>query len=145
MNNKQTEFCIHCEWADERKSVLTNEASGYISYKPVCLCAGCKYATPYDSSNTEGVYSDFTWTKECKEHRKDTYEPFLLYYKGYTGEVEYSCEDEVFCGKIANINDLVLFEGKDSNEIKKVFEDAVNDYIELLSQIKQEGNKWVSN
>ena len=144
MGNKQTEFCIHCEWVDERKSVLTNETSGYISYKPVCLCDGCKYATPYDNSNTEGTYSDFTWTKECKEHRRDTYGPFLIYYKGYIGEVKYSYEDEAFYGKIANpvyINDLVLFEGKDHDEVKKDFKDAVNHYIEFSNQTKQEGNK----
>jgi predicted HicB family RNase H-like nuclease len=45
----------------------------------------------------------------------------ILTYKGYTGSVEYSSEDEVFYGKIEFITDTVLYEGSSVEEFKKCF------------------------
>jgi predicted HicB family RNase H-like nuclease len=35
----------------------------------------------------------------------------VLTYKGFTGSVHFSSEDDVFFGKIEGINDLITFEG----------------------------------
>ena len=40
-------------------------------------------------------------------------------YKGYIGTVHYSEEDEVFHGKIAAINDLIMFEGASVVEVQR--------------------------
>ena len=64
-----------------------------------------------------------------------------LTYKGYVGTVEYSTEDDVFCGKIFGINDLVNFEGESVSEIKKAFEEAVDDYIETCKAIGKSPEK----
>lgn len=52
-----------------------------------------------------------------------------LTYKGYQGTVHYSAEDEVFYGKVLDINDLVSFEGCSVDELKSAFQEAVDDYL----------------
>ena len=52
-----------------------------------------------------------------------------LTYKNYIGSVSFSSEDEVFYGKIEHINDLITFESGNAHDLKKAFEEAVDDYI----------------
>lgn len=54
-------------------------------------------------------------------------------YRNYTGSVEYSEADGVFHGKVLNINDLVSYEANDENSIQQAFEEAVDDYLSILS------------
>jgi len=62
----------------------------------------------------------------------------LMTYKDYWGSVNYSSEDEVFYGKIEGINDLVNFEGTSVTELKKAFEEAVEDYLVFCKEIGKE-------
>ena len=55
----------------------------------------------------------------------------ILKLKDFIGSVHFSTDDEVFYGKIEGIDDLVTFEGTTVKEIKKSFNEAVEDYIEL--------------
>ena len=57
-----------------------------------------------------------------------------LSYKDYIGSVSFSVEDEVFYGKIEHINDLITFESDNARDLKKAFEEAVDDYLEVCSQ-----------
>ncbi len=57
-----------------------------------------------------------------------------LKYKKFIGSVHYSAEDEVFYGKIEGISDLVTFEGNTVRKLKKSFEEAVKDYLELCEE-----------
>jgi predicted HicB family RNase H-like nuclease len=59
-------------------------------------------------------------------------------YKEFIGSVNYSDADECFFGKIEGINDLVTFEGSSVKELKKVFRQAVDDYLELCKQAGKE-------
>ena len=43
-----------------------------------------------------------------------------LEYKGYTGTVEFSAEDNCLFGKIIGINDLINYEAQDVLELKEV-------------------------
>lgn len=52
-----------------------------------------------------------------------------LTYKDYIGSVSFSAEDEVFYGKIEHVNDLITFESEYAHDLKKAFEEAVDDYI----------------
>jgi predicted HicB family RNase H-like nuclease len=65
----------------------------------------------------------------------------ILSYKGYTGSVEYSEEDEIFYGKIEFITDSVLYEGSSVEELKRNFQEAVEDYIEACIEIGKEPQK----
>jgi predicted HicB family RNase H-like nuclease len=64
-----------------------------------------------------------------------------LTYKGFIGSVHFSAEDEIFYGKIEAINDLIMFEGKTVQELKKNFHEAVDDYLETCKALGREPNK----
>lgn len=55
----------------------------------------------------------------------------VLRHEGFIGSVHFSAEDECFFGKIEGIDDLVTFEGQDVRELKKAFQEAVDDYREI--------------
>jgi predicted HicB family RNase H-like nuclease len=65
----------------------------------------------------------------------------VLQYKDYLASIHFSSEDEVFYGKILGIDDLVSFEGSSVKELKKAFQEAVEDYIETCKEIGMEPNK----
>jgi predicted HicB family RNase H-like nuclease len=56
----------------------------------------------------------------------------ILQYKEYRACVHFSVNDEVFYGKIPGIDDLVSFEGASVKELKKAFQEAVEDYIKNM-------------
>jgi len=53
----------------------------------------------------------------------------LLTYKGYVGTVNFSADDNVFFGKIDDINDLITFEGETVQELKNAFQYMVDEHI----------------
>ncbi|MDR5170707.1 type II toxin-antitoxin system HicB family antitoxin [Methylobacillus flagellatus] len=64
-----------------------------------------------------------------------------LTYKGYTGSVETSIEDECLHGKILFINDVITYEGDTVPELKSNFESAVERYIHYCNDKGVEPNK----
>ncbi len=65
----------------------------------------------------------------------------ILEYKNYYAEVHFSAEDEVFFGKVLGINDLVSFEGSTVTELKKEFQEAVEDYLTTCKELAKEPEK----
>ena len=65
----------------------------------------------------------------------------LMNYKGYLGTVEYTEEDGVLFGKLAGIRDLVSYHADSIQELKKVFEESVDDYLEFCRADGREPNK----
>jgi predicted HicB family RNase H-like nuclease len=59
-----------------------------------------------------------------------------LKYKDFMGSVQFSDVDNLFFGKIEGINGLVNFEGETVQELRKSFEEAVEDYLDMC---KNEG------
>lgn len=59
-----------------------------------------------------------------------------LEYKGYTGSIEYSKEDDLLYGKILGIKGLISYEGKTGKELESDFRDAIDTY---LADCKKEG------
>lgn len=55
----------------------------------------------------------------------------LMKYKDYYGSVEWSETDKLFYGKILGITGLFSYEGKDIKELKRDFEECVDDYYEF--------------
>jgi predicted HicB family RNase H-like nuclease len=64
-----------------------------------------------------------------------------MIYKGYAARIEYSEEDGCFVGHLAGIRDIVGFDGKTVNELKKRFHKAVDDYLWACEQFGSEPNK----
>jgi predicted HicB family RNase H-like nuclease len=62
-------------------------------------------------------------------------------YKCYIGTVEYSEEDNCLFGRIAGIRDIISYEGESVEEIRKAFEDAVDDYLDHCAATGKEPNK----
>lgn len=50
-------------------------------------------------------------------------------YKEFIGSIHFSAEDKVFHGKIEGIDALVTFESENATDLKKAFQEAVNDYL----------------
>ncbi len=58
----------------------------------------------------------------------------VLRFKDFIGSVHFSADDDCFFGKIEGIDDLVSFEGRDVDELKRSFREAVEDYVELCRE-----------
>ncbi len=66
----------------------------------------------------------------------------IMKYKGYWAEVNYSDEDECFCGKIEGLKDsLILFEGETVKELKRDFKEAIDDYLQTCKEINKKPEK----
>ena len=64
-----------------------------------------------------------------------------MLYKGFYGSVEYSDEDGVFHGRIIGINYRITYEGDSVATLRRDFEDAVDEYLEICTQIGKEPEK----
>lgn len=53
-----------------------------------------------------------------------------LKYKGYSGSIESSIEDECLFGRLLFINDSIIYEGNTIPELRMAFEEAVDNYLE---------------
>ncbi|MEW6529455.1 MAG: type II toxin-antitoxin system HicB family antitoxin [Thermodesulfobacteriota bacterium] len=62
----------------------------------------------------------------------------MLKCKGYTGHVEYDDEARIFHGEVLDLKDVVTFQGKSVEEIKRAFRDSIDDYLDFC---KQRGEK----
>lgn len=59
----------------------------------------------------------------------------IMRHKGFIGSVHFSPDDECFHGRIEGIDDLVSFEGRSVDELKKSFKEAVEDYLGLCRKL----------
>jgi predicted HicB family RNase H-like nuclease len=64
-----------------------------------------------------------------------------LTYKGYTAKIEYSAEDDCLFGELLGIPDFISFEGDSVAEIRKAFEEAVDDYLDMCAEMGKEPPK----
>jgi len=62
-------------------------------------------------------------------------------YKDYIGTVEYSEEENCLFERIAGIRDIISYEGESAAEIRKAFEEAVDDYLAHCAEVGKEPNK----
>lgn len=52
-----------------------------------------------------------------------------LEYKGYTGTIEYSPEDNLLYGKVLGIQGLISYEGETGKALETDFKEAINFYL----------------
>lgn len=65
----------------------------------------------------------------------------LLEYKGYHAEIEYDTEDEIFTGSVFGIKDSLSFHGTSVNELKEMFAQSIDNYLDFCKQIGKEPDK----
>lgn len=58
----------------------------------------------------------------------------MMIHKGYVGHVEFDDEAEIFTGEVINTSDVITFQGKSVQEIKKAFIDSVEDYLDFCKK-----------
>lgn len=52
-----------------------------------------------------------------------------LRYKGYTGGIEYSQEDDLLYGRVLGIKSLISYEGSTGKELYADFKGAIDEYL----------------
>jgi predicted HicB family RNase H-like nuclease len=62
-------------------------------------------------------------------------------YKGYIGKVEFDDDASIFHGEVMNTRDVITFQGKSVAELKKAFEDSVDDYLAFCAERGEEPDK----
>jgi len=59
----------------------------------------------------------------------DPWVGMMIEYKGFIGHFTFHEEESLFRGKVANVQDLVTFEGQSVEAIHKAFREAVDAYV----------------
>ena len=59
-----------------------------------------------------------------------------LKYKGYTGSIEYSKEDDLLYGKVMGVKGLISYEGQTGHDLENDFQEAVEDYLKDCEALK---------
>ena len=61
-----------------------------------------------------------------------------MQYKGCLGRVTYDAEAKLFHGEVANIQDVVIFQGRNAGDLERAFQASIDDYLELCAERKAE-------
>lgn len=62
-------------------------------------------------------------------------------YKGYVARVEFDESANVFHGQVLNLRDVITFEGESVSELKKAFQESVDDYLDFCASRDEEPEK----
>lgn len=55
-------------------------------------------------------------------------------YKGFLGSVTFDDEADLFHGEVANLRDVITFQGKSVKELRKAFRDSIEDYLAFCKE-----------
>ena len=58
----------------------------------------------------------------------------FMEYKGYQGSVEYSVEDDILYGKVQFIKSLLMYEGETLHELKEMFHQVIDEYLQFCEE-----------
>jgi predicted HicB family RNase H-like nuclease len=65
----------------------------------------------------------------------------MMEYKGYLARVEFDDQANVFHGEVANIRDVITFQGTSVDELQQAFKDSVDDYLDFCKERGEEPEK----
>ena len=65
----------------------------------------------------------------------------MMEYRGYVAEVEYDDSVDVLHGRVLNLRDVISFEAESAKEIRRAFEEAVDDYLAYCDERGEEPEK----
>ena len=65
----------------------------------------------------------------------------MLEYKGYHATIEYDADDEIFVGEVFGIVDVLCFHGTSIDELKRMFQQSIDNYLELCEKVGKEPEK----
>ncbi len=59
----------------------------------------------------------------------------MIDYKGYTGVFEFDPSIDAFHGRIVGLQDVVTFQGRSLEELRREMAESVEDYLELCAEV----------
>ena len=62
-------------------------------------------------------------------------------YKGYEAVIEIDADANLFHGEVINTRDVITFEGKSPKELKRAFEESIEDYLAFCSSRNEKPDK----
>lgn len=62
----------------------------------------------------------------------------MMVYKGYLSHVEFDDEANIFLGEVINTRDVITFQGKSVDELRKAFAVSVEDYLAFCAERGEE-------
>lgn len=62
-------------------------------------------------------------------------------YKSYEGAVAFDDEANIFHGEIINTRDVITFKGSSVEELRRAFEESVDDYLEFCKERGEEAEQ----
>jgi predicted HicB family RNase H-like nuclease len=65
----------------------------------------------------------------------------MMEYKGYFAKVEFDDEANIFHGEVINLRDVITFEGETVDELRKAFNDSIDDYLEFCAERGEDPEK----
>ena len=65
----------------------------------------------------------------------------MMTYKHYSASVEFDEAENIFYGEVAGLRDVVTFEGSSVKELKKAFQDSVDEYLAFCKRLGEEPEK----
>lgn len=65
----------------------------------------------------------------------------ILICKGYQGRFEYDPEADLFHGEVIGLADVITFQGRSIDELKKALDESLEDYFELCATVGKDPQK----
>lgn len=65
----------------------------------------------------------------------------MLKYKNYVGVVEFDDEANIFHGEVIDMSDVITFRGKATDELRKAFEESIDDYLAFCKETNRQPTK----
>ncbi len=66
-------------------------------------------------------------------------------YKNYIAHIEYDAQADIFHGEVINIRDVITFQGKSTDELRKALKYSVEDYLDFYKERGEKPNQPFSN
>lgn len=60
----------------------------------------------------------------------------IIEYKGYRGVIEVDVEENLLCGRLIGIQDIITFKAETVKQAKIEFAKSVDDYLEFCKELK---------
>lgn len=65
----------------------------------------------------------------------------MMEYKGYIGQVEFDDEADILHGEVVNLRDVITFQGESVLELRRAFQESVDDYLAFCAERGEEPEK----
>src|SRR5436189_383977 len=68
----------------------------------------------------------------------------MMKYKGYLADITYDDEAKIFHGEVIGLKDIITFQGQSVSDLKKAFQESINDYLEWCEERSEQPEKTYS-